>query len=60
MKCFTYSIYPVGVESKKDIGARNSALCILLKSNVAVLYPAITRSIALTRMQRELARANAT
>jgi hypothetical protein len=55
-----FKILPLGVESKKDIGAQKMAKCILLKRRVAVLYPAVTRSVALIRMQRELPAAKAT
>jgi len=53
-------ILPLGVESKKDIGARKIQKCILLKSSVAVLNPAIARAVALARTHRELPAAKAT
>ena len=51
---------PLGVESKKDIGALNMDICIFSNNRVAVLYAAVTRNSALTRMHSELALANAT
>jgi len=51
---------PLGVESKKDIGALNMDICILLNNKVAVLYATIARSSDLTRMHNELPRAKAT
>lgn len=55
-----FRIRPLGVESKKDMGARKMQKCILLKSIVAVLYPTVTRSVDLARMQKELPTAKAT
>jgi hypothetical protein len=51
---------PLGVESKKDIGALKIDICILSNNRVAVLYAAVTRNSARTRMHSELAPANAT
>jgi hypothetical protein len=39
---------------KNDMGARKMQWCILLKSRLAVLNPAVKRSRVLTRMQNEL------
>lgn len=55
-----FKMRPLGVESKKDIGARKMLKCIFWKSSVAVLYPAAARDMALERMQKELPTANAT
>ena len=50
---------PLGVESKKDIGALNMDMCILSNNRVAVLYEAVTRNNALKRTHNELPTANA-
>jgi hypothetical protein len=55
-----FKIRPLGVESKKGIGALKMDICILSNNRVAVLYAAVTRNSALTRIHSELAPANAT
>ncbi|KAF7824756.1 ABC transporter C family member 3 [Senna tora] len=55
-----FEIRPLGVASKKDMGARKKERCNLLKSMVAVLYPTMKRIIVLARLQKELPIAKAT
>ena len=55
-----FKMRPLGVESKKDIGALNMDICILLNNKVAVLYATVARSSDLTRTHTELPRAKAT
>ncbi|KAG7024953.1 hypothetical protein SDJN02_13773, partial [Cucurbita argyrosperma subsp. argyrosperma] len=53
-------ILPLGVESKNDMGARKMLVCILTKSSVAALKPAVTRRADLKKTYKELPMAKAT